>query len=72
MPIVTSQQRTANNEYLRRLLRQSQPEFSAVLELAVDLLGQELDGAETPRQRRAEGSAVPETRQESADRGGER
>jgi len=49
MAIVTSEQSTANKEYLRRLLRQRQPQFSADLELAVDLLAQELYPAETPR-----------------------
>jgi hypothetical protein len=48
MAIVTSEQSTANKEYLRRLLRQRQPGFSAALDLAVDLLGQELHRAETP------------------------
>jgi hypothetical protein len=40
MAIVTSEQSSANTEYLRRLLRQRQPEFAEALELAVDLLGQ--------------------------------
>jgi len=39
MAIATSEQSTANKEYVRRLLRQRQPGFSAALELAVDLLG---------------------------------
>jgi hypothetical protein len=49
MAIVTSEQSIANEEYLRRLLRQRQPGFSAALERAVDLLGQELDAAEMSR-----------------------
>lgn len=49
MATVTSEQSSANTEYLRRLLRQRQPEFAEALELAVDLLGQELQPAETPR-----------------------
>lgn len=47
--MATSKQSTANTEYLRRLLRHRQPGFAAALELAVDLLGQELQPAETPR-----------------------
>lgn len=39
MAIATSEQSSANKEYVRRLLRQRQPGFSAALELAVDLLG---------------------------------
>ena len=31
-----------NTEYVRRLLKQRQPEFSAALELAVDLVEREL------------------------------
>jgi hypothetical protein len=72
MAIVTSEQSTANNEYLDRLLRQKQPEFSAVLELAVDLVEQELHPVETPRQPRTDGSAVPEKGQVLADRRRER
>lgn len=48
MAIATREQSTANTEYLRRLLRQRQPEFSAALELAVDLLRQELHPTEKP------------------------
>ena len=59
MAIVTSEQSTANREYLRRLLRQRQPGFSAALELAADLLGRELHGAETPRDIGASEGACP-------------
>jgi hypothetical protein len=59
MEIITSEQSTANKEYLRRLLRQRQPGFSAALELAVDLLRQELHRAETPRDIGAREGACP-------------
>lgn len=59
MAIVTSEQSTANKDYLRRLLRHRQPDFSAALELAVDLLGQELHRAETPRYIGASEGACP-------------
>ena len=49
MARVTSEQSAANKDYLRRLLWQRQPGFSAALELAVDLLEQELHRAETSR-----------------------
>ena len=58
MAIFTSEQSNANTEYLRRLLRQRQPEFSGALELAVDLLGQELFPAE-PRDVGASESSCP-------------
>jgi hypothetical protein len=59
MEIITSEQSIANREYLRRLLRQRQQGFSAALELAVDLLGQELHRAETPRDIGASEGACP-------------
>ena len=66
MTMVTSEQSTANKEYLRRLLRQRQPGFSAALELVVDLLGQELHRAETPRDIGASEGACPVTSRCSA------
>ena len=59
MAIVTNEQSTANMDYLRRLLSQRQPGLSAALELAVDLLGQELHRAETLRHIGASEDACP-------------
>jgi hypothetical protein len=42
MEMVITQQRTENREYVRRLLRQKQPGFSAALELAVLLVDRQL------------------------------
>jgi hypothetical protein len=42
MNIVVTDRRTENMAYVRRLLRQKQPAFSAALELAVLLAEQEL------------------------------
>jgi len=42
---VISQQSMENREYVRRLLKQKQPGFSAALELAMDLVGRELRSA---------------------------
>lgn len=66
MAIVSSEQSTANKEYLRRLLRQRQPGFSAALELAMDLLVQELHRAEMPRGIGASKGACPVTSCSSA------
>jgi hypothetical protein len=44
-----SRQRTQNRGYVRRLLKQEQPGFSAALELAMDLVGRELRSRETQR-----------------------
>jgi hypothetical protein len=46
---VFSQQSMENREYVRRLLKVKQPEFSAALELAADLVGRELRSRETQR-----------------------
>jgi hypothetical protein len=61
MAIVTNEQSAANKDYVRRLLRQRQPGCSAALELAVDLLGQELRRAEMPRGISASEGACPVT-----------
>ena len=61
MAIVTNEQSAANKDYVRRLLRQRQPGFSAALELAVDLLGHELHRAEMPRGIGASKGACPVT-----------
>ena len=45
----TARQATENMEYVRRLLKQKQPGFAAALELAADLVEQDLGSAETPR-----------------------
>jgi hypothetical protein len=42
-----SRQSTQNREYVRRLLNEKQPGFSAALELAVDLVEWELTSRET-------------------------
>ncbi|HMD25447.1 MAG TPA: hypothetical protein VKH61_15220 [Streptosporangiaceae bacterium] len=47
--MVITQQRTENMEYVRRLLRQKQPGFSAALELAVILVEQQLRSPDMPR-----------------------
>ncbi len=49
MAKVISQQSTQNRKYVRRLLREKQPGFSAALELAMDLAGRELRSRETQR-----------------------
>jgi hypothetical protein len=43
MATVNSEQSPENMEYVRRLLKQTQPGFSAALESAVDLVGRELE-----------------------------
>jgi hypothetical protein len=43
MATVNSEQSVENMEYVRRLLKQKQPGFSAALESAVDLVGRELE-----------------------------
>ena len=52
---VISQQSTQNREYVRKLLREKQPGFSAALELALDLVGRELRSTETQRHVSASG-----------------
>jgi hypothetical protein len=47
--MVITQQRTENMEYVRRLLRQKQPDFSVALELAVILVEQQLRSPGMPR-----------------------
>jgi hypothetical protein len=47
METVITQQSTQNMEYVRRLLKEKQPAFSAALELAMDLVGRELRSRET-------------------------
>ena len=47
MAKIISQQSMENREYVRRLLKEKQPEFSAALELAADLVGRELRSRET-------------------------
>jgi hypothetical protein len=42
-------QSTQNMEYVRRLLKQKQPGFAAALELAMDLMEQELGSPGMPR-----------------------
>lgn len=59
MTMTTSEQSTANTQYLRRLLRQREPGFSAALERAVDLLGQELHRAQALRGTGAAQGACP-------------
>ena len=49
MAKVIRQQSAQNREYVRRLLREKQPGFSAALELAMDLAGRELRSRETQR-----------------------
>ena len=49
MAKVISQQSMENREYVGRLLGERQPEFSAALELAADLVGRELRSRETQR-----------------------
>jgi hypothetical protein len=49
MAEVISQQSAQNRKYVRRLLREKQPGFSAALELAMDLAGRELRSRETQR-----------------------
>jgi hypothetical protein len=48
MKTVSTEQSTQNMEYVRRLLRQKQPGFSAALELAVILAERELTSAAAP------------------------
>jgi hypothetical protein len=43
MATVNTEQSAENMEYVRRLLKQKQPGFSAALELAADLVGRELE-----------------------------
>jgi hypothetical protein len=50
MAMVVTQQSTENMEYVRRLLKQKQPGFSAALELAADLVERDLGSPETPRE----------------------
>ena len=49
MAKVISQQSAQNREYVRRLLREKQPGFSAALELAMNLAGREFRSRETQR-----------------------
>ena len=49
MARVISQHSTRNRKYVRRLLREKQPGFSAALELAMDLAGRELRSLEMQR-----------------------
>ena len=42
MTVTTNKQSTENMEHVRRLLKLKQPRFSAALELATDLVRQEL------------------------------
>ena len=49
MAKVISRQSTQNGKYVRRLLREKQPGFSAALELAMDLAARELRSRETQR-----------------------
>ena len=49
MARVISQHSTRNRKYVRRLLREKQPGFSAALELAMDLAGRELRSREMQR-----------------------
>jgi hypothetical protein len=44
MATVNTEQSAENMEYVRRLLKQKQPGFSAALEWAADLVGRELEG----------------------------
>jgi hypothetical protein len=43
MATVNTEQSAENMEYVRRLLKQKQPGFSAALEWAADLVGRELE-----------------------------
>ena len=43
MATVNSEQSAENMEYVRRLLKQKQPGFSAALESTMDLMGRELE-----------------------------
>ena len=45
----SANQAIENVEYVRRLLKQAQPEFAATLELAADLVGLELGSPKTSR-----------------------
>jgi WhiB family redox-sensing transcriptional regulator len=54
MAKASSQQSMENREYVRRLLNEKQPGFSAALELAMDLVGRELRS-----ERRSATSALP-------------
>jgi len=49
MAKVISRQSAQNRKYVRRLLREKQPGFSAALELAMDLAARELRSRETQR-----------------------
>jgi hypothetical protein len=42
MTAVNTEESAENMEYVRRLLKQKQPRFSAALELAADLVGREM------------------------------
>jgi hypothetical protein len=48
MTTVTNEQSTENMEYARRLLKRKQPGFSAALELAADMVRQELQDLGLP------------------------
>ena len=49
MTMVVTKQSTENMEYVRRLLREKQPEFSASLELAMNLVRPEPRSQEIQR-----------------------
>jgi hypothetical protein len=46
MTVVKGEQCAENMEYVRRMLKQKQPRFSAALESAADLVGPELEPLE--------------------------
>jgi hypothetical protein len=48
MTAVKCEQSAENMEYVRRMLKQKQPRFSAALESAADLVGPELESLECP------------------------
>jgi WhiB family transcriptional regulator, redox-sensing transcriptional regulator len=49
MAMVVTQQSTENMEYVRKLLKQKEPGFSAALELAADLVERDLRSPKMPR-----------------------
>ena len=49
MAMVVAQQSAENMEYMRKLLKQKQPGFAAALELAADLVEQDLRSPKMPR-----------------------
>ena len=49
MAMVVNQQSAENMEYVRKLLKQKQPGFAAALELAADLVEQDLRSPKVPR-----------------------